>query len=118
MNLLSFFREYLTDATLYRAAVGAYDAQGKWVPGTSTGEPLKVLVPQPAPGEFLKLLADGEDHSKFVQTAIFAAVAIQTGREGSGPDEVEIDGERFEVHEIGRWGKYGGFDKVILKKKG
>jgi hypothetical protein len=118
LNLFGYFKEFTITATLYRSAVGAYDAAGNWVPAVSTGEPVQVLVPQPAPGEFLKLLAEGEDHSKFTSTAIPSAVGIQTGRNGAGPDELEIDGERFEVFEIGRWGRYGGFDKIILRRKG
>jgi hypothetical protein len=117
MNLLSYFKSYMVDATLYRTAAGSYDAAGRWVPGVETETPIRVLTPQPAPGEFLKNLPEGVDRSAFLMTAVDASIAVQTAREGVDADEIEIGGARFEAVQIGRWDGYAGFGSLIIKKK-
>jgi len=107
----------MVNVMLYRAGAGTYDGAGKWIPGVVVAENLRILEPQPAPGEFLKLLAEGEDHSKFLSTAISSAARVQAGSESLSADEILWNGERYEIFDLGRWGRYGGFDKAIIKRK-
>lgn len=117
MNLFNFFNLYTISADLYRANAGSYDDYGKWTAATPSAETTKILIPQPADGEFLRLLADGEDAGDFVMTCLPSVAGINTGQEGRSPDELVIDSVRYEVFAVSRWGRYGGFDKIILKRK-
>lgn len=116
--MLKYFGAQMVPATLYRYALGDYAADGSWTPGARTSEPIRILAPQPASGEVLNLIPEGESVSDFVTSATEASVSIRTRAAGRDPDEIEVGGTLYECAMVGRWGFYGGFDRIILKKKG
>lgn len=116
-SILKYFKSEMTPATLHRFSSGTYGATGKWVQGGETSSSVSILKPQPATGEIEKFLPDGEELSDFVTSAIDSDEAIKTRAGDQDPDEVTVGSERYEVYMVGRWGSYGGFDRMILRRK-
>jgi len=116
MSILQYFKSETIVVQLYSSSAGSYSTEGKWVPGAKIGRPVTILKPQPAPGEFLKTLEEGEYTGDFLLSAVDSSADIKTRRDSFEPDEVEFRGDRYEVFSVERWGDYGGADKMILKR--
>lgn len=117
MKILDYFRLEMVPATLFVSSPGAYGEDGRWVPGTKVAKNIAILMPQPAPGEFLKQLSEGERTGEFLMTATFSLEGVKTRQTFSDPDEVTFNGSNFEIYSVERWGLYGGPDKMFLRKK-
>lgn len=116
MDLLSYFGEFMASATLYRHSSGSYDSEGRWSAGGQTGTPVVALIPQPVTGENLRLLPEGEEVGDYVSTAVASSLEVHTRQDDRDPDVLDIGGVRYECHTVLRWGDYGGFDKLILRR--
>lgn len=117
MSILRYFRSVLVPAVLNVSTPGAYNAEGKWIPGTKVAKNIAILMPQPAPGEFLKQLSEGERTGEFLMTAAESLEGVKTRQSFSDPDEIIFNDTVFEIYSVERWGAYGGADKMFLRKK-
>ena len=117
VDMLAFFSEEMTSAELYRYDVsGSYNSEGIWVPGTETNETIEIVIPQPLDSDSLEMAPEGEDISDFVFTFVHESVGMKTRDETEDPDQIEVQGQRYEVHSVAHWEDYGCFNEYVLKR--
>ena len=98
---------------------GSYTVERR-TPATYTGGRLDVgttttfqatLSVQPLTGKDLQKLPEGSRIRGGV--TVFSTVELQAGSE---PDQIEIDGDNYEVHHVETWGTLGNFWRALALK--
>ena len=92
------FEFFRSPITVYRLAAGTY-INGRWTATTYTPIATTASI-QPTTGEDLKVVPEGRRSGKTYK--LYTSFRIQTVTY-QNPDQVEINGERFEVVEVFTW---------------
>ena len=116
-NLLSYFMDEMVDATLYQYGAGSRDAEGKWTPGTETSSSIEVIAPQPVKADEIEQLPPGERISDYVKIWVYDTVTLSTRVDTADADEIEVNSQRYKVHQINHWESAGGFMAAILRRE-
>lgn len=114
--MLRFFKRMAIDATLYQYADGSRDSEGRWVPGTETGSPVRVIPPQPIEADERIPMEDGESIRDFVRLWCDASVAITTRDQKQDADQIEIGTTRYLACQVDHWETQGRFKPIVLKR--
>jgi len=112
-KLLSVFFDDIILVNLIAGSAGS-NVNGVWVDGVKTTMPIKIVSPQPASSNDMKLLPDGQHVSNFVKTWT-EYMDINPRDEDIDPDTIEWDGQRFEVFQTDKRYK-GQFYRLILRR--
>jgi hypothetical protein len=106
-----------TDHTVYRFSAQQYTAKGRAV--DDPGTPLTIKMwEQPMSGDDLRRLPEGlrtEEVLKFYSLAELLDAEVSSNQP---PDEIEINGTRWEVLKVWDWERDGGYWKVFATRKG
>lgn len=96
MSPFEIFRKPLN---LYRQNIGSY-VNGVWV---STGETLIAITAsvQPTSGEEMLSIPEARRNRKIY--SFFTSTKIEVIHNGTNPDQIEINGERFEIFQVEPW---------------
>ena len=115
-NLLQYFMDEMISATLYQYGAGSTDANGDWVPGSESSEPIDVIAPQPVKPDEIEMMEPGERISDYVKIWVEDTVTLTTRNDTADADELVIDGNRYRVHAIPHWEFAGGYVAAILRR--
>ncbi len=89
------------DVTLTRRAAGSRGLDGRFVAGASTATTIRASV-QPAVGDDLALLAEGQRARRVIKAYTEATVATVDVGAGTPPDLLTVDAVVYEVHSVAR----------------
>jgi len=103
------------DVRWRRWGASSTTAEGLRAPGASTISTARGSV-HPAPGEVLDRLPPGQRSNRTV-VGYFSGVELRTVDDigGTRADEIEFEGEWFEVEQANRW-RWGNYLEVIAQR--
>lgn len=116
-NLLKYFKSEMTDGVLYQYSAGSRDAEGRWVPGGESSTAIELVAPQPVRADEIQQLEPGERITDYVKTWVYDTIPLSTRVGTSDADEVEVNSQRYKVHQINHWEAAGGFVAAILRRE-
>lgn len=93
------FEIFRKPISLFRFTPGAY-VNGLWIEGTETLIPITASV-QPTTGEEMLSLPEGRRNRKTY--SLFTSTDVEVIHSGSNPDQILIDGERYEIIRVEVW---------------
>lgn len=114
--MLGYFGAEMVTAVWYDGTAGT-NVKGVWTPGTSAGQTIRIIAPQPVKANELENLPDGEHVADYVRTWT-EKLAVSTRGGLSDSDLIAWDGKTYKVAQVDDREVLGGFVRVLMKKVG
>jgi len=108
---------------VYRFSGGGFDANGRALPETEAEVQIDMWI-QPSTGDDLQRLPEGLRTQEVVKAYALEELRAGDLSEGQKPDELEIDGVRWQVEQVWDWNdgswsmRNGSYWKALAIRKG